>query len=174
MKVYGIKQEVEIFVPKEDSVKVQIIRLKNETPRRRKIKLVYYLKPVIGEDEVKTNGFLAFKYNRNSNTIMIKNIANTDYKNITFVSSSEKIKSYTGIKKEFFGNGGLSNPSGLKLDNFSNKFPNKNSNIVAIELELELESLENKEISIVLGTSKDKIECQDLAYKYSNINNCIQ
>ena len=170
----GIRQEAEIYIPKEDSVKVQIIKLKNETLRKRKIKLVYYLKPVIGEDEVKTKGFLKFKFDRNSNTILAQNIINSDYKNIVFVSSSEKIKSYTGFKKEFLGNGGLQNPSGLKLDNFSNKFSNKISSIIALELEIELEALENKDISIVLGTGDTIIECQDLAYKYSNLNNCFQ
>ena len=170
----GIRQEAEIYIPKEDSVKVQIIKLKNETLRKRKIKLVYYLKPVIGEEEVKTKGFLKFKFDRNSNTILAQNIINSDYKNIVFVSSSEKIKSYTGFKKEFLGNGGLQNPSGLKLDIFSNKFSNKISSIIALELEIELEALENKDISIVLGTGDTIIECQDLAYKYSNLNNCFQ
>ncbi len=170
----GIKQETEVFVPKDDSAKIQIIRLKNETLRRRKLKLVYYIKPVIGEDETKTNGFIDFKFDRNSNTVLAKNMINSDFKNIVFVSSSEKIKSYTGIKKEFLGKGGLSNPSGLKLDNFSNKFSGKTSSIIAIELEVELESLENREISIVTGASESVIGCKDLAYKYDNVNNCVQ
>lgn len=174
IKVCGINQEAEVFVPKEDTAKIQIIRLKNETPRKRKIKLVYYLKPVLGEDETKTNEFFDFKFNRNSNMILAKNIINSDYKNVVFVSSSEKIKSYTGIKKEFFGDGGITNPNGIKLDNFSNKFSKKTSNIIALEIEVDLEALENKEISIVLGASDTVIGCQDLAYKYSNINNCIQ
>ena len=114
------------------------------------------------------------QFNKNTNTIVAKNMVTSDYNNIVFVSSSEKIKSYTGIKKEFFGMGGLSNPDGLKLDNFSNKFIDKLSNIIAIEFEIELDSLENKEISLVLGTHETILGCQDLAYKYSNINNCIQ
>ena len=165
---------MEVFIPQNDSCKVQIVRLKNETPRRRKLKLVYYLKLVVGEDETKTNEFLDFTFNKNTNTVLAHNITNADYKNIIFVSSSEKIKSYTGIKKEFLGNGGISNPDGLKLDNFSNKFPSKVSSIVALEFEIELDSLENKEISIILGTSETVIGCQDLAYKYSNLNNCVQ
>lgn len=174
MKVCGIKQEVEVFVPKDDAVKVQIIKLKNETLRKRKLKLVYYLKPVMGEDEVKTRDFLRMIFNRNSNMVLTKNIANSTFQNLLFVSSSEKIKSYTGIKNEFLGSGGLSNPSGLKLDNFSNKFPSKISDIIAIEIEVELDSLENKEISIALGASDTIIGCQDLAYKYSNLTNCYQ
>ena len=136
--------------------------------------MVYYIKPVLGEDEIKTNKFFNMKFNKNSNTILAKNISNSDYKNILFISSSEKIKSYTGIEKEFFGNGGLANPSGLKLDNFSNKLENVSSTIVAIQFEIELEALENKELSIVLGASGNVIEAQDLSYKYSNLNNCNQ
>lgn len=168
----GLKQEVEIFVPKEDSTKVQIIKLKNETPRRRKIKLVYYLKPVLGEDETKTNEFLNFEFNKNTNTIIATNPTNSDFRNVVFISSSEKIKSYTGIKSEFFGSGNLNNPDGLKLENFSNKFTNKISSIIAVEFEVQLEALENKEISITLGTSENNINAHDLAYKYSNLNNC--
>ena len=171
---YGIIQEDEIFVPKDDTVKVQIIKLKNETPRKRKLKLVYYVKPVMGEDEIKTSKFFNTEFNKNSNIILAKNIANSNYQNSLFISSSEKIKSYTGIKKEFLGNAGLENPIGLKLDNFSNKLLNKNSEIIAIEIEVELESLENKEISIVLGASETILGCQDLAYKYSSLNNCNQ
>ena len=66
--------------------------------------MVYYIKPVAGEDEVKTEGFLDIKFDRNSNVILAKNITDSDYNSIIFVSSSEKIKSYTGLKKEFLGN----------------------------------------------------------------------
>ena len=135
---------------------------------------MYYIKPVLGEDELKTNKFLNIKFNKNSNTVFAQNISNSDYKNILFVSSSEKIKSYTGIKKEFLGNGGIANPSGLKLDNFSNKFEISANEIIAIEFEIELESLEYKEISLVLGAAESIIQGQDLSYKYSNLNNCIQ
>ncbi|MBE5806500.1 MAG: hypothetical protein E7313_07355 [Clostridiales bacterium] len=172
--VFGIKQEVEVFVSKDDNAKIQLVKLKNETPRRRKLKLVYYMKPVIGEDEIKTNEFLDIKYNKNANMILVNNMASSDYKNMVFVSCSEKIKSYTGIKNEFFGNGGLSNPDGIRLENFSNKLINKLSNIIAIEFEIELESLETKDISLVLGVHDTIIGCQDLAYKYSNVNNCIK
>jgi cellobiose phosphorylase len=40
-------QELEIFVPREDSVKINILKLKNTISNRRKIKLVYYVKPVL-------------------------------------------------------------------------------------------------------------------------------
>ncbi len=43
----GIEQDLEVFVPKEDSCKISILNLKNTTPNRKKLKLYYYIKPVI-------------------------------------------------------------------------------------------------------------------------------
>ncbi len=43
----NISQELEIFVPKKDNIKINILKLKNLEPNRRNIKLVYYIKPVL-------------------------------------------------------------------------------------------------------------------------------
>ncbi len=43
----GIIQETEVFVPVEDNIKLNIIRLKNTTSEKRHLKLVYYIKPVL-------------------------------------------------------------------------------------------------------------------------------
>ena len=43
----NLLQELDIFVPKEESVKINILRLKNLSNEKRKIKLVYYVKPVL-------------------------------------------------------------------------------------------------------------------------------
>ena len=170
---YGIEQELNVFVPKEDSCKIQILKLKNIIPKKRKLKIIYYLKPVLGEDEIKTNNFINLKYNRNNNIMYAENIINNEFNNIIYVSSSEKIKSYTSNKNEFYGNGNISNPMGILLENFTSKMSNFVNNIIALEFEIELEAYENKEISIILGSEENILECQDTAYKYGNINNCI-
>ena len=43
----GIEQTLEMFVPTKDSCKVQILTLNNTTPNRKRLKLYYYMKPVI-------------------------------------------------------------------------------------------------------------------------------
>ena len=55
---YGVIQELEVFVPTSDSVKVSIARFKNTTSEKRKFKFVYYVKPVLGEDETTVFIFL--------------------------------------------------------------------------------------------------------------------
>ncbi len=43
----NILQELDIFVPKKDNVKINILKLKNLEPNKRKLKLIYYIKPVL-------------------------------------------------------------------------------------------------------------------------------
>lgn len=63
-KSNGLIQNASIFVPCKDSAKVHLIRLENIEPRKRKIKLVYYIKPVLGEDETISNTYLNLEYKR--------------------------------------------------------------------------------------------------------------
>ena len=170
-KSNGLIQNASIFVPCKDSAKVHLIRLENIEPRKRKIKLIYYIKPVLGEDETISNTYLNLEYKEGSNLLCLENISNEDFKNILYVSSSEKINSYTGNKDFFIGNGTIANPDGihkLDLDRQNSLWRN---GILAIEFQVELQALESKEISIVLGAEESIINCQDNAYKYGKISN---
>ena len=170
-KSNGLIQNASIFVPCKDSAKVHLIRLENIEPRKRKIKLVYYIKPVLGEDETISNTYLNLEYKEGSNLLCLENISNEDFKNVLYVSSSEKINSYTGNKDFFIGNGTIANPYGihkLDLDRQNSLWRN---GILAIEFQVELQALESKEISIVLGAEESIINCQDNAYKYGKISN---
>ena len=158
-----IMQELEVFVPQEESCKINILTLKNNAPKKKKLKILYYVKPVIGEDEIKSDSYIKLKYEENSNMIVAKNLYNVDEFNDTiYVSSSEKIKSFTGNKKTFGVNK-------VRLDN--DKGIGKKS-CIAIELEVEIESFSDKKISIVLGAEENLVSAKDIAYKYSKVQNC--
>ena len=174
-KSNGIEQALEVFVPKEDSVKVQILKLKNMELNRKRLKLIYYLKPVFGEDEIKTNGYVNLDFDKNNNIICSKNLYNSDFKDdVIYVSNSEKIKSFTGSKKFFVGDGDLSNPEALKKSGLNNENSLGEENCIAYEIEVELESLEEKEIIFTLGAEESIIDSKNMAYKYNKIQNCNQ
>ena len=171
----GIEQELTLFVPKEDSCKVGILNLKNRDPNRKKLKLYYYIKPVIGEDEVKSNGFITTSLDKNNNIVLAKNLYESELENIQiYTSCSEKISSYTGDKNFFLGKGGISNPQALKMVCLNNEDSLGKKPCIAYEIEIELESFASKEISIILGAEKNTIDCKNIAYKYSKLVNCRQ
>jgi len=171
----GVEQEIEMFVPREDSCKISILTLKNTTPNRKKLKLYYYIKPVLGEDEIKTNQYIKANLDTNNNIIYAKNLYKTeDLGNMVYVSCSEKINSYTGDKNFFLGNGGISDPQGIRKIRLNNDSGLGKKTCIAYEVEIELESYASQEISIVLGAEESLMDCKNTAYKFSKITNCKQ
>lgn len=166
-----ISQNLEMYISMEDNIKVQTLKLENNGLKKKKLKLVYYIKPVLEEDELKSNGYCTLEFIPNSNVICMKNTVQEEiFSQYLFVSSSEKITSYTGSKQNFVDNGGLANPDAIrqiKLDNSNSLWQN---GIIAIQCEVELEALESKEIVFTLGVGKTVLECQDIAYKYCNLS----
>ena len=174
-KSLGVEQELEIFVPKIDSCKIGLLKLKNTTPNRKKLKIYYYIKPVLGEDEIKSNNHINIRYDRNNNVITAKNLYTNDLESPkVYVSSSEPIKSYTGDKNFFLGKNGLSNPAGIEKVSLNNENSIGRNSCIAIELQVEIESFSTKEISLILGAEESIIDCKNIAYKYSKIQNCKQ
>ena len=169
----NISQELDIFVPRKDNIKINILKLKNLEPNKRKLKLVYYIKPTLGEDEIKTNGFIEVQ--KDNNLIVVRNLYKDNFKEtVAFVSSSENIKSYTGSKDFFIGKGNLSNPEALDKVTLDNSSGLGQNSCIAIELEIELESFEEKEIVLQFGEEDSLLDAKDLSYKYSKVSNCIQ
>ena len=169
----NILQELNIFVPEKDNIKINILNLKNLEPNKRKLKLIYYIKPVFGEDEIKTNGYI--EISKDSNIVIARNLYKDSFKNnIAFLSSNEKIKSYTGNKKFFIGKGNLQNPDGLDKVSLDNTSGLGEDSCIAIEIEIELESYESKEIVLQFGEEPTILDVKDVTYKYSKVSNCMQ
>lgn len=133
------------------------------------------MKPVLGEAELKSNGYIDLKYDKNNNIICAQNLYNSEFKNnVIYVSNSEKMLSYTGDKNFFLGNGNISNPDGLKKSSLNNENSLGKKPCIAYEIEVEIDSLSEKEIVFLLGAEDAVIDSKNIAYKYSKIQNCKQ
>ena len=166
-----IIQDLEVFVPKEDSIKVNIISLKNTTSSKKKLKLYYYIKPVLGEDELKSNGNI--EVNKDNQIIYAKNLYTMDFKErYAYITTSEPINSYTGNKKFFIGSGNISNPEALNKVSLDNENGLGLDSCMAFEIDIELNPYERKELSVCLGQEDNKLDMKSTSYKYSNIYNC--
>lgn len=167
----GILQELNVFVPKDDSVKVNLLRLKNLGNEKKELKLVYYINVCMGEDEINSNGYINIE--KNNNVIYAKNLYNALEENVVvYVATSEVISSYTGNKDFFIGNNTIENPESLYKVSLDNQNSLGENSCIAIEMNVELEGYEDKTISISIGQEDNLMDAKDIAYKYSNIQNC--
>lgn len=158
-------QTVDIFVPNEENVKVLDFRIKNSLNENRKLKLVVYLKPVLGEDEYFSNGNIQLE--KQENIILIKNVfADENFKDkIMYVSSNETISSFTGDKTEFFGNGTIEEPDALYKELDGNPGLGKNS-CIGFEINLTLDKFEDKKFSILIGQENRFDKIKEVVQKY--------
>ena len=170
----GIYQELKVFVPEKESCKVQILHLENKMAKKKNIKIVYYIKPVLDEDEIKSKGYIELKYDSSTNVITLWNQTKpVQNRTIAYIACSEKITSYTGSKKSFIGKGTIKNPEGIRKLELDRENTLGNEEVVAIEFKINLEAFERKDIVITLGADENSLNLQDTAYKYANVNNAV-
>lgn len=160
-------QTMDIFVPNEDSVKVVNFRIKNIIDEVRNIKLVVYIKPVLGEDEYLTNGNIYLE--KQDNVLLVKNVfADENFKEkIMYVTSSEKIDGFTGNKKEFFGKGTLKNPDSLYQNLDGDSGLGKEA-CIGLEFNLEIGKLEDKKFTILIGEESNVEKINEVVKQYEN------
>lgn len=167
----GILQELDIFVPREDKVKVNLLKLKNTTNEKKKLTIVYYVNPVLGEDEINSNGYIDLE--KNSSVIFARNLYNSLQKErVVYVACSQRISSYTGSKDFFVGSKTLDNPESIYRVSLDNQNSLGVKPCIAIEIEVDLDSYESKKIAISLGEEDNILDAKNSSYKYSNITNC--
>lgn len=159
-KTKQIEQELTIYISNQDDVKINLLKIKNTSNQTKKLNLIYKVDLVLGEDELKTNGYIDLKYNEENNIIIAKSLYKQDINEICYIYSNEKIKSYTGNRDCIC----------IQDDNnLNNENSLGNNTCIAIEIEVDLEEYEEKEIVLALGVTNEE---ENIETKYKNINTC--
>ena len=159
-----ILQELTTFVPLNESIKINLLKLKNTSNKQKNLKVYYYIKPVLGEDESKTSGYI--NVSKNENAIIATNMYKSEIKDQeVYILSSEKIEKYTGDKEEFIGENNLQNPQKI-LNNNNGLF---SKSCIAMETNITIEPFETKEIVLNLGSKKINSK---LPLEYKEIKTC--
>ncbi|HPV00934.1 MAG TPA: glucoamylase family protein [Clostridiales bacterium] len=116
----GIRQSLTMFAASELPVKVCIIALKNLTGRQRRLRVTYYLRPVLGVTDSQTSPFIVTRADSNG-MLCIENRFSRDFRDrIVFLASNLGGMSYTGDRALFIGHGGdVAEPAGLSGENLN-------------------------------------------------------
>lgn len=158
---YGIRQQLEMFVPWNEKMKVSILRLKNKENKMRTLRLCYYVEPVLGVSQRETKPHIIIKFDSDIDGLIMENGYNIDFPGrLVYVSSSEPIRGYKTNKLEFYDL--LEKDS--KLDLSIGYEP-----CGAIEIEITLEATEEKVVVFYLGQSNNHSEIKNIMNKYKDV-----
>ena len=130
------------FVSSEDTVKFYKINFVNKKNKPEVYKLTFSINPTFGPNEEKSSRYLLSDYYENMNSVLIRNVYNTNFNHITcFLSSTLPISEYQ-IDKILFK---------------------------SITIEINVGPKEEKEFAFLLGTEIGNDNVKKLIDKYSKI-----
>ena len=167
----SITQELTVFTPLEEPVKLWELKLTNNSDRERYLSLTYYVEWVLGALRDQTNPYILSDYNNEHEYLSAKSIYNYNFhKHNAFIFSSEMITGYTGDRQEFFGlKGGILNPQGLDIK-LSNHTGVCYDACGTIQVSIAIKPEECKTVIFGLGQSDDFKDISRLRHKYKDIS----
>ena len=137
--------EITEFVPRNDNIKVYLMKIKNKNNKATKTNIEYWINPTFGNFEEKTTRHILSEYIGNDNYLKMRNVYSINYSDVNvFMSCDLPIK--TAISDRML--------------------------IKSISVEIDLASQEEKTLIFILGCSYSDRENLELIKKYTDIQTC--
>lgn len=162
-----LDQELTVFVPLEDTVKLWNLKLTNKDTKVKYLTLTYYVEWVLGVQKEQTAPYILTYYNNEHDYLGARNIYTMNFSNSSaFLFSNEVIVGYTGDRQEFIGSGGsISEPQGAQVK-LTNNTGLCYDPCGVIQVSVSLQPQESKTVIFGLGQSTDLNEMHRIRYKY--------
>jgi len=180
---HAIEQELVTFVPVDDKgglpVRIQRLRLRNVSSRRRKLSVISYAGLVLGSDREETQLHVVTKWDLQSNSLFARNAYHPDFcDRVTFVSSSPPPVSFTGDRTAFIGrNHSLRNPLAMDRVKLSGVAGPGMDPCAAVQTIVELEPGQEAEVTFLLGQAAEKFEARAIVSQFrdpANVEKALQ
>jgi len=168
----GIEQELTVFVPVDEKggepVKLQRLWLKNDSSRRRKLSVTYYVEWTLGESREASQMHIVTRWDDDVHALLARNRFHPEYGDrIAFAAINPLPTSYSGDRKYFVGrNRSLANPAAMDRVALSGRVGAGLDPCVGLQVILELAPGERKEITCMLGQADSLDEVHRLVLTY--------
>lgn len=162
-----ISQELTVFTPLDESLKLWSLTLTNRSDRVKYLSLTYYVEWVLGTQGEQTNPYILTSYNNEHECLYAKNIYTMNFQNTySYLFSSETIIGYTGDRQEFLGQkGSVREPRGAEVKLSCNTGVSYDP-CGAIQVSVAIQPDECKTVLFGLGQSTSLEEIYRIRSKY--------
>lgn len=179
---HAIEQELATFVPlastrnettgenetQHPPLRVQRLKLRNASSRRRTLSVVFYAQWVLGTTPEETGAFITTQWDAADNLLLARNPYHPTYPNrVSFAAMNPAPQSFTADRTEFLGrNGSPLRPASLARQSLSGRAGAGLDPCVALQTQVTLEPGEEREIVMLLGQCESENEARVLASRY--------
>ncbi|MEM1013757.1 MAG: glycosyl hydrolase family 65 protein, partial [Planctomycetota bacterium] len=167
----GLRAETTLFVHRDEPVKLLIVRVQNQSERRRSTSLWYFAEWCLADQRPGHAMHVITRVDAATGGILARNPYNAEFgRETAFVQCSESQRTVTGDRLEFLGrNGRLAEPAALKRERLSNKVGAGLDPCAAMCVPVELGPGEEKEIVFALGAGDDEEHAKAMCARFTGV-----
>lgn len=168
----GIEQELTVFVPVDENggkpVKMQRLRLRNDSSRLRHLSITYYLEWTLGENRESSQMHIVTHWDPEVRALIARNRYHPEYGNrVAFAAINLPAESYSGDRTSFVGrNRSLSNPAAMEWTRLSFRTGAGIDPCAGLRATLELPPGGKAEIICLMGQAESLEEAHKLVLTY--------
>lgn len=163
----GLTSQLTVFVHPELPVKVAILKVRNESARRRKLSSISYVDWVLGDFRPKHATHVVTEVDKQCDAVFARNAFNTDFRSkIGFSAVNDRHRVVTGDRIEFIGrNSNLSEPAALYRTRLSGRVGAGLDPCTAMQTFYDLPEGREREIVFILGAANDAEQARHIVAK---------
>jgi cyclic beta-1,2-glucan synthetase len=172
--VTGMTQQLDVFVPAHDAVKVAMLTLTNTSSAPRRVSVFGYVEWCLGPPRSGERRFVVSERDEATRALLARNPYNTEFgEQVAFWGATEPGQSFTCDRAEFIGRGRtLSNPAALVRGQLAGRTGAGLDPCAALQLPVTVAPGETRRLAFVLGWGHNRDAAVDLARRYGSLDHC--
>ncbi|HMC66382.1 MAG TPA: glucoamylase family protein [Gemmataceae bacterium] len=165
---YGLRQELLVFVPAADPVKIIRLKVENLGSSSRRLSATYYAEWVLGTIRDQTAMHVVTELDSETGALLARNVFRQDFAGgVAFADVALRPRTVTADRTEFLGrNGSPAAPAALERVELSGRVGAALDPCAALQAPFELKPGETKEIVFLLGEADGAKVARQLVQRY--------
>ena len=167
-RVGGICAELWIYVAMDAAVKFSVLKLRNESGRRRLLSATGYVEWVLGDLRPKSAMHVGTEIDPGNGALYARNPYSSEFADrVAFLDVDEPARGVSGDRREFLGrNGNTGNPAAMGRARLSGRVGTGLDPCGAIQVSFDLADGQAREIVFRLGVGRTADEAGELVRRY--------
>jgi len=174
---HGIELELTVFVPVDegggDPIKLQRLRLRNDSSRARSLSVTYYVGWTLGENRDSSQMHVTTAWNEDAQAMIAHNRYHPEYGDrVAFAAISPEASSHNGDRGSFIGrNRSLARPAAMERSRLSSRSGAGIDPCAALRTVIEMAPGEAVEVLCMLGQAESLAQARELvrSYRHSRV-----
>jgi cyclic beta-1,2-glucan synthetase len=169
---HAIEQTLTVFVPIDDDggepVRLQRLRLRNDSRKPKRLSVTFYAELVMGETRETSMAHVVTHWDHGARVLLARNRYNGDYGDrVVFATLSPAPSAHSGHRTSFIGrNGSLAQPAAMEQIELQGREGAGLDPCVALQVTVELAPGQRAEVTALLGEASSAKAARRLVRKY--------